>query len=1210
MAFSMVRKRELILGLSDNSLHCYNIDTGQLVAKLPAYHRAEPMTISVHPSMPYAMTTSRVESILWDTEKWERKRILQSGGPPGVQQSSFTPSGDSIITAFNDGTILIWDTESFDVRWKIVLERFSADLAEDQTEVLRLMTMPRTSFFSVSKDGELLIYGGLAPSLYVWSLIEKRLLHEILLPSFQGRVISQVEFVGHTSKRVVDDTTEDPEKIYGWTVIQVLLSEILSKDDWLKVWDHLITNPPAFMYYIVVAYIRKFKSSLMAITKVNDFKYPIFNQYPEFIVNYQSKMKERIRADEEDYLRKRHVLSSSRIWKVADEVSRLTEELRRDKANWENADWKMNDMVEKWWEQMMSMEESNIDRKARLDALEKEQRAKALRQISEARKSFVNHQNDTTRMHAHALARAVGVNALEMEARVDEDTIDSRFKEVEMEWLARREEMLSAREELARLDKRRLERLVKNARKLGVTNLDREETPPVSPRRRPASPDRRNRSASPLNPRVWSPEMLEETRHRRGEGEETPDVRREKEGLSGGLGQSLATPAWKFPPSITKTSHLSLPLYSTCGRPGYPRLKALLRKGLSKKESLREVDQLRIASAPETCRRRLRRLLSLRLNSESGGSLRLGSIHRTCIASVSHRSRVTPPPISLLKPLDPPQLRPSPHLFLHPSIPAAAAMQTFSTDVWAPGLDSTTSAAVGRNNLSLKPSRRPSAASSVTNRSPQSRGDLTPTSAGVNGVASSASLQADGTAAAANGKKHGILYRIFHHNDHESSIIGRSRRSYHSGSESEFDSEEEYASDASEVGNAAGGEAPALFPVTGKGRGNSSGDDGRGATNGLRRSVSARNHPEGDDNRGSGVMRMSMSGRKDDSGADSESETEAQGSTRYSIGRKSGAGNVFKDLLMTGSRKKSTTAGSSPNASPSGSDGNLSAASFDSESESDAATQAHTNNIFRNIMTGRKHASSATHIKPPPLNAHSASSAALSHSQPSTPVKQNLDSATHAKPPLPLPDKVSSSLTPQNVDLPRSASETSLAEKYGKKEEILGRGANAVVRLCCPLNSNKKFAIKEFRKRRKDETQKEYVKKLIAEFCISSTLDHPNVVKTVDLIQDEKRQWCVVMEFCAGGDLYARIHSGTLTDPDEINCFFVQLVLENLLLDGTGRILKITDFGVSEVFRTPFGKLSKKAHGVCGSGPYIAPEEFESKEYDSELVDVWAIGII
>ncbi len=67
---------------------------------------------------------------------------------------------------------------------------------------------------------------------------------------------------------------------------------------------------------------------------------------------------------------------------------------------------------------------------------------------------------------------------------------------------------------------------------------------------------------------------------------------------------------------------------------------------------------------------------------------------------------------------------------------------------------------------------------------------------------------------------------------------------------------------------------------------------------------------------------------------------------------------------------------------------------------------------------------------------------------------------------------------------------------------------------------------------------------------------------------------------------------------------------ENLLLDGTGKVLKITDFGVSQVFRDPFCTSSRKLKGCCGSGPFIAPEEYLSVEYDPELVDVWAIGII
>lgn len=67
------------------------------------------------------------------------------------------------------------------------------------------------------------------------------------------------------------------------------------------------------------------------------------------------------------------------------------------------------------------------------------------------------------------------------------------------------------------------------------------------------------------------------------------------------------------------------------------------------------------------------------------------------------------------------------------------------------------------------------------------------------------------------------------------------------------------------------------------------------------------------------------------------------------------------------------------------------------------------------------------------------------------------------------------------------------------------------------------------------------MKKLTAEFCISSTLHHVNVVETVDLVQDENQHWCEVMEFCPGGDLYAAIKKGRMS-PSEIECCFSQIL--------------------------------------------------------------------
>ncbi|KAI0791704.1 Pkinase-domain-containing protein [Abortiporus biennis] len=204
----------------------------------------------------------------------------------------------------------------------------------------------------------------------------------------------------------------------------------------------------------------------------------------------------------------------------------------------------------------------------------------------------------------------------------------------------------------------------------------------------------------------------------------------------------------------------------------------------------------------------------------------------------------------------------------------------------------------------------------------------------------------------------------------------------------------------------------------------------------------------------------------------------------------------------------------------------------------------------------------------------------------------------------------------------------SLLKKYGVCEKVaIGKGATSVVRLAhkWDRSEEKLYAVKEFRKRRKNETEKEYVKKLTAEFCISSTLHHPNIVETVDLVQDENLHWCEVMEFCPGGDLYAAIKRGGMS-PAEVECCFKQILTgvsylhsqgvahrdlkpENLFFDMKGH-LKIGDYGASTVYRLPWETTVHMSTGLCGSEPYIAPEQFLHKPYDARLVDIWACGIV
>ncbi|KAH7123168.1 kinase domain-containing protein [Dactylonectria macrodidyma] len=204
-----------------------------------------------------------------------------------------------------------------------------------------------------------------------------------------------------------------------------------------------------------------------------------------------------------------------------------------------------------------------------------------------------------------------------------------------------------------------------------------------------------------------------------------------------------------------------------------------------------------------------------------------------------------------------------------------------------------------------------------------------------------------------------------------------------------------------------------------------------------------------------------------------------------------------------------------------------------------------------------------------------------------------------------------------------------LVEKYGKCQEVIGRGSFGIVRISHKRIENgageELYAVKEFR-RRPEETENRHSKRLTAEFWISRELRHPNVIRTLDLLKDAQGVYFEVMEFCAGGDLYTLVRSAGRLEEQEADCFFKQMMRgleyihemgvahrdlkpENLLLTSHGG-LKISDFGNSECIRMAWENDVHMVSGLCGSGPYIAPEEYINKEFDGRAVDIWACGVI
>ncbi|KMP08794.1 nitrogen permease reactivator protein [Coccidioides immitis RMSCC 2394] len=204
------------------------------------------------------------------------------------------------------------------------------------------------------------------------------------------------------------------------------------------------------------------------------------------------------------------------------------------------------------------------------------------------------------------------------------------------------------------------------------------------------------------------------------------------------------------------------------------------------------------------------------------------------------------------------------------------------------------------------------------------------------------------------------------------------------------------------------------------------------------------------------------------------------------------------------------------------------------------------------------------------------------------------------------------------------ADDHGLQSKYGKLGRVLGSGAGGSVRLLKRNTDGVTFAVKQFRDRHKWETEKEYAKKVTAEFCIGSTLHHGNIIETLDILH-ENNSWYQVMEY-APYDLFACVMTGKMTR-EEITCSFLQIIngvtylhsmglahrdlkLDNVVVNDRG-IMKLIDFGSAVVFRYPFETNIVLSSGIVGSDPYLAPEVYEEKKkYDPRATDIWSLAII
>jgi calcium-dependent protein kinase len=191
---------------------------------------------------------------------------------------------------------------------------------------------------------------------------------------------------------------------------------------------------------------------------------------------------------------------------------------------------------------------------------------------------------------------------------------------------------------------------------------------------------------------------------------------------------------------------------------------------------------------------------------------------------------------------------------------------------------------------------------------------------------------------------------------------------------------------------------------------------------------------------------------------------------------------------------------------------------------------------------------------------------------------------------------------------------------YYTFDKVLGKGNFGVVHLVFDKKTNAPYACKSISKRKL--TTPDDIEDVKREIEILLHLGgHKNIVQMYGAYED-KSYIHVVMEVCAGGELFDRIAEkghysekaaaevmrtivGVVNHCHTMNVIHRDLKPENFLLSSkkSDAILKATDFGLSRFFVE--GKMLDE---IVGSPFYVAPEVLKRK-YGKEA-DIWSCGVI
>lgn len=263
---------------------------------------------------------------------------------------------------------------------------------------------------------------------------------------------------------------------YAFPVLETMFSESLVKESWLELWDKiLVCANPDILLECMVSLLLFFRAPLMllktkehvelflctprrvslkiqhkshSLTYFNE--YPLFQEYPVFIVDYQAKLFNEIKNEEKMYMQRR---------KTTHDIDSISKKLQDDQKHWDESEKVCNDLLEEWWQSIIQKENEYLEFLQLRTILEKKQTKIAAEQVTEARQSFLKEKQESILIRGEKIKKALEQKLKNIQERKKNNLNLEQLNKIQEDLDLKTKQLIESRKQVQKLEQQRLQML-------------------------------------------------------------------------------------------------------------------------------------------------------------------------------------------------------------------------------------------------------------------------------------------------------------------------------------------------------------------------------------------------------------------------------------------------------------------------------------------------------------------------------------------------------------------------------------------------------------------------------------------------------------------------------------------------------------------------------------------------------------------------------